>query len=161
MSTVIMTCGVCGSGKTTYAKEKEKEGFLRLSIDERMWADYGQRGVDYPESQYEALSQQTETALRQQMLDLIRAGKNLVIDFSFWSRENREFYRSLIRQAGGVPQLVYLKADLDLLRRRLFIRNQTLHANSPFVITEETLLHHYYNFQPPQGEGEIIIPQQG
>ena len=34
MIKVIMMCGICGSGKTTYAKQKEKEGYVRLSIDE-------------------------------------------------------------------------------------------------------------------------------
>ena len=29
MSKVIMMCGVCGSGKTTYAKKKEQEGYIR------------------------------------------------------------------------------------------------------------------------------------
>ena len=41
MSKVIMMCGVCGSGKTTYAKKKEQEGYIRLSIDEEMWKLYG------------------------------------------------------------------------------------------------------------------------
>ncbi len=41
MSKVIMMCGVCGSGKTTYSKQKEKEGYIRLSIDEEMWKSYG------------------------------------------------------------------------------------------------------------------------
>lgn len=31
MSNVIMMCGVCGSGKTTYAKQKE--GRVRQSFD--------------------------------------------------------------------------------------------------------------------------------
>ena len=31
MIKVIMMCGICGSGKTTYAKQKEKEGYVRLS----------------------------------------------------------------------------------------------------------------------------------
>ena len=35
MSKVVMMCGVCGSGKTTYAKQLEKNGFVRLSIDEK------------------------------------------------------------------------------------------------------------------------------
>ena len=64
MSKVIMMCGVCGSGKTTYAKQKEKEGYIRLSIDEEMWKAYGRKGVDYPDSQYEELSEQTESILR-------------------------------------------------------------------------------------------------
>lgn len=28
LSKVIMMCGVCGSGKTTYAKKKEQEGYI-------------------------------------------------------------------------------------------------------------------------------------
>lgn len=56
MSKVIMMCGVCGSGKTTYAKKKEQEGYIRLSIDEEMWKLYGRKGIDYPEEQYEKLS---------------------------------------------------------------------------------------------------------
>lgn len=47
-----MMCGVCGSGKITYAKQKEKEGYIRLSIDGEMWSIYGQKGIDYPEEQY-------------------------------------------------------------------------------------------------------------
>lgn len=31
MSKVIMMCGVCGSGKTTYAKKKEQEGYAIFS----------------------------------------------------------------------------------------------------------------------------------
>ena len=80
---VIMMCGVCGSGKTTYAKQKEKEGYLRLSIDEEMWANYGRLGADYPESEYERLSEETEKKLCQKMIELIKSGQNLVIDFSF------------------------------------------------------------------------------
>ena len=64
MSKVIMMCGVCGSGKTTYAKKKEQEGYIRLSIDEEMWKLYGRKGIDYPEEQYEKLSEQVEAALQ-------------------------------------------------------------------------------------------------
>ena len=71
MSKVIMMCGVCGSGKTTYAKKKEKEGYIRLSIDEEMWKLHGKKGVDYPDSQYEELSEKIEAALRKKMLGLI------------------------------------------------------------------------------------------
>ena len=30
MSKVIMMCGVCGSGKTTYAKKKEQERIITI-----------------------------------------------------------------------------------------------------------------------------------
>ena len=81
MSKVIMMCGVCGSGKTTYSKQKEKEGYIRLSIDEEMWKIYGKKGIDYPDSQYEELSEKVELTLRERLLKLIKEGQNIVIDF--------------------------------------------------------------------------------
>ena len=92
MSKVVMMCGVCGSGKTTYAKQLEKNGFVRLSIDEEMWRVYGQRGLDFPENQYEALSQKTEIALREKMIALINEGRDIVLDFSFWNKKDRDTY---------------------------------------------------------------------
>ena len=160
MSKVIMMCGVCGSGKTTYAKQKEKEGYIRLSIDEEMWNLYGQRGIDYPEIRYDELSEKVELMLRQTMLRLIKDGKNIIIDFSFWNKDNRKLYKNMIEEAGGLIELVYMKASKELLQKRLQKRNLSLHANSPFVITDEILEHHYNVFQEPKDEGEIVLLQQ-
>ena len=44
MIKVIMMCGICGSGKTTYAKQKEKEGYVRLSIDEENVENLREKG---------------------------------------------------------------------------------------------------------------------
>ena len=160
MSKVIMMCGVCGSGKTTYAKKKEQEGYIRLSIDEEMWKLYGRKGIDYPEEQYEELSGHVERALRERLLSLIKQGKDVVIDFSFWNRENRNIYKELIQNAGAETELIYMKAEKETLQKRLHKRNQVLNANSPFVITDEILEHHYNAFQEPCGEGENVILQK-
>ena len=93
MSKVIMMCGVCGSGKTTYAKKKEQEGYIRLSIDEEMWKLYGRKGIDYPEEQYEKLSEQVEAALQKKLLSLIQQGKDVVI-----KKMDMEKYISLTKQ---------------------------------------------------------------
>ena len=111
MSNVIMMCGVCGSGKTTYAKQKEKHGYVRLSIDEEMWKTYGRKGIDYPDSRYEELSDKVEVMLREKLIGLIKDGKNVVIDFSFWSRENRDFYRVII--PGGEREKKYNEWQAD------------------------------------------------
>lgn len=161
MREVIMMCGVCGSGKTTYAKQKEREGYVRLSIDEEMWAAYGQCGVDYPKEAYEKLSKKAEERLRDRMAGLLQDGKNLVIDFSFWSRKNRDWYREFIAAHGGHVRLVYMKADREVLRRRLAERNRSIHANSPFVVTEEILNHHYEGFEEPAKEEAAEILVQG
>ena len=159
MTEVIMMCGVCGSGKTTFAKQKKREGYIRLSIDETMWKMYGQCGVDYPADEYDSLSNKAEKSLCNKVAELIRDGKKLVIDFSFWSKSNRDKYRKIITDNGGVPRLVYMKAEKEVLARRLEIRNKNIHADSPFVITDEILTHHFDGFQEPLAEenAEIIL----
>lgn len=159
MSEVIMMCGVCGSGKTTFAKQKENEGYIRLSIDEEMWKIYGKRGIDYPYDEYEDLTNKVELMLRKRLINLIKAHKNVVIDFSFWNKDNRDYYKSIIKNAGGITKLIYMKATKETLHKRLNKRNLTLNANSPFIITDEILEHHFNGFQEPNGEGEIIISQ--
>lgn len=113
----------------------------------------------YPYDEYEKLSEKVELSLREKLICLIQEGQNVVIDFSFWNKENRNFYRQLIDNAGGTVELVYMKASLETLRKRLTKRNLHLNPNSPFIITDEILEHHYYGFQEPCNEGEIIIPQ--
>ena len=154
-----MMCGVCGSGKTTYAKQKEKNGYVRLSIDEELWKTYGRKGIDYPDSRYEELSEKVEAMLCEKLIRFMKDGKNVVIDFSFWSKENRDFYREIIAKAGGTAELVYMKASKETLQKRLKKRNQHLNANAPFIITDEILEHHYNGFEEPHREGEIILMQ--
>ena len=74
---------------------------------------------------------------------------------------NRNFYKELIQKAGAETELVYMKASKELLKKRLYKRNQVLNANSPFVITDEILEHHYHAFQEPWGEGGKVILQKG
>ena len=68
--------------------------------------------------------------------------------------------KRLIEKAGGTPELVYMKASKGTLQKRLYKRNQSLNANSPFIITNEILEHHYNDFQEPCGEGEKVILQE-
>ena len=109
---------------------------------------------------YEKLSEIVEMALQKELLSLIQQGKYVVLDFSFWNKENREYYKRLIEKAGGTPELVYMKASKGTLQKRLYKRNQSLNANSPFIITNEILEHHYNDFQEPCGEGEKVILQE-
>lgn len=53
-----------------------------------------------------------------------------------------------------------MKASKGTLQKRLYKRNQSLNANSPFIITNEILEHHYNDFQEPCGEGEKVILQE-
>jgi len=154
---VVLMCGVAGSGKTTCAQRLEREGYVRLSIDEEVWRRSGRHGVDYPESDCAALSQAAEDALRARLLELVAEGRDVVVDFSFSQRASREHYEQLIESAGGRWRLIYLHADPDVLRRRLAERAQRFDANAAFPITDEILTGFLSGFEVPRGEGEEVV----
>ncbi|WP_419885948.1 AAA family ATPase [Paenibacillus sp. B-A-8] len=154
---VVMMCGVAGSGKTTFAQKLEKEGFVRLSIDEDIWATHGRFGVDYPEQNYDTYLKESELKLRGELVNLIQAKQHVVVDFSFWQRNRRNDYKQLIEEHSGVWELIYLKVQPDELRRRLLIRSERFDANAAFTITEDTLTRFLSGFETPAGEGEAVI----
>ena len=156
MSKVIMMCGVCGSGKTTFAKKKEKEGFIRISIDEEMWKLYGARGIDYPNDNYEELSSIVESKLQNDIVNYIKEDKNLVIDFSFWNKSTRKYYKNFLEELGAYIQLIYLKVDKETLKKRIESRNKNHDANSQFI-DEKTFEMYYNGFEDPKDEGEVVI----
>ncbi|RDW16319.1 hypothetical protein CWR48_16875 [Oceanobacillus arenosus] len=153
---VVMMCGVAGSGKTTFSQQLEKEGFVRLSIDEEIWATNGRYGIDFPIERIEEYKKDAEIKLRNHLIKLIHDKQQVVIDFSFWDRVRRDQYKQLIEKSGGKWKLIYLKVHPDDLRERLKIRNKRFDANA-FPITEEILTSYLNGFEIPKGEGEIII----
>ncbi|TMU87184.1 ATP-binding protein [Bacillus sp. BHET2] len=153
---VVMMCGVAGAGKTTFSQKLEKNGFVRLSIDEEIWATHGRYGIDFPLEKMEEYKKEAESKLRNDLLRLIQDKQQVVIDFSFWDRARRDDYKQLIETYGGKWKLIYLKVKPDDLRERLQIRNQRFDANA-FPITEEVLTSYLKGFQIPEGEGEMVI----
>jgi predicted kinase len=153
---VVMMCGVAGSGKTTFAQLLEKEGFVRLSIDEEIWATHGRYGIDFPIQKIEEYKKGAERKLRDYLIKLIHDKQQVVIDFSFWDRARRDQYKQLIEKSGGKWKLVYINVHPDDLRDRLKIRNKRLDANA-FPITEELLTAYLNGFEIPKDEGEIVI----
>lgn len=159
-SHIIMMCGVAGSGKTTYALQKEQEGYIRLSIDETIWKDFGKYGVDYPKELYSEYSKIVEEKLRNHLINYLNEGKDVVIDFSFWQKSKRVEYRGLIENLNGIVSLVYLKASKNILEKRLKERSKRFDANAAFTITDSILTMYLNGFEEPIDEGEAVIVQK-
>jgi len=154
---VVLMCGVAGSGKTTYAKRLEAQGYVRLSIDEELWSRFGRYGVDYDPNAYPRLSALAESTLRERLVSLIADSRDVVVDFSFWQRAARDEWKALVEDAGGRWSLVYLKVDPHELRRRLRKRTQRVDANAAFPITKDLLQAYLRSFEEPHGEDEQVV----
>jgi predicted kinase len=145
---VVLMCGLPGSGKSTYARMLEKQGFTRLSIDEAIWRRIGHDAAELPPESYEHLKTETEAELWDELVDHLQARRPVVVDYSFWNRERRERYKTLIERHGCRWELVHLKASVETLLRRLRLRNNLTGANS-VTVSEELLRRHAANFEEP------------
>lgn len=154
---VIMMCGIAGSGKTTFAKSLEKQGFNRLSIDEEIWSNYGKFGIDYSESEYDSHQKHAKEIVENKLLDKLKLKIPTVLDLSFWSKSERDRVRKIISNNHGHHQIVYLKVAPEVLRARLKVRSERFDANAAFTITDEILNRYLSGFEEPCNEGELVI----
>jgi hypothetical protein len=103
---VYLLCGLTGSGKTTYARQLEAAGAVRLSVDEEVFARHGRYGVDYPTSEYFDLERAVVEELRRRLVELIESGHDVALDHGLWRRSDRDTYKRLIEAHGGTWRLL-------------------------------------------------------
>ncbi len=157
--TVYLLCGLTGSGKTTYAKNLEEQGVVRLSLDEGVFNIHGKYGKDYPHEKHLELEEKIREELDEQLVQLLANGKNVVLDYGFWAKDSRTKYKNLINQHNGITKLLYFKTSPELLLKRLKERNERIDANS-LPVDESMLKGFIERFEEPNGETEIIISQE-
>ena len=151
MSRVVFMCGPSGAGKTTYAKKLEASGMTRLSFDVEMWRLGITTAVLPPDERAEI-----EASLQERLLELVAVGRDVVLDFSFWSRQMREEWRLLLRPTGVVPETIYLATDRDTALRRMAERRNA-HSDD-YALGERTVAHYFDHFEPPApGEGPLTV----
>lgn len=124
---------------------------VRLSFDVIMW----QRNITTVPLPQE-LRDEIEAELQAQLLELVAAGRDVVLDFSFWSRQMRDDYRNLLAPTGVVPETVYLATDRDTVLERIRARRGS-HSDD-FVLSDELATQHFDHFESPTAEeGPLFV----
>ena len=80
-------CSPAGAGKSTLAKKIESTGMTILSYDEESF----KRGLNEHPLPQEVL-EDIKTYLDEKLISLIMQNIDIVLDYSFWSREMRNEY---------------------------------------------------------------------
>jgi len=98
--------GLPCSGKTTLAQKLEREqSALRLTTDEWHVRLFGQ---DAEEPEHDARHGLIEAMLWNIASRALELGTNVILDFGFWAREEREDYRSRAKQLGASSEVHFL-----------------------------------------------------
>lgn len=151
MSRVIFMCGPSGAGKTTYARCLEEQGMTRLSFDVEMWRR-GVTTVPLPQETHAEIAAE----LRARLLRLVANDVDVVLDFSFWSRQMRDEWRQLLEPVGVVPETVYLATERSTALERVRAR-QAAHADD-YVVPEDLAARYFDHFEAPTpDEGPLIV----
>lgn len=148
---VVLMCGISGAGKSTVARTLVSEGWVRLSTDEAAW----RRGVrTFPVSP--DLAQELEREQRAALLELVRAGRDVVVDAPFATRALRAQYRSLLEPTGVTPEVRYVVVDAELAARRLAGRGSA--GSDDGRVEHDAALALVAGFEPPTtAEGPLAV----
>ena len=153
MPRVMMMCGRLCSGKTTYAARlRERYGAVVLSVDELMLSFIGPEAGDMHD-EYVARAM---AYLYQKSLDIVAAGANVVLDWGFWSRKERQYAREFYGSRGIDCELHYLHISDEEWRRRVERRNADVCAGfSDAYFVDEGLMAKFEGlFEAPEA-GEV------
>ena len=147
--TLILLCGLPGSGKTTLAKKLEQErNAIRLCPDE--WIE---SILDSPDNTKER--DRLRDPIDNLQWDLAQAylskGLTVILENGFWAEEERTQYAFEARELGAKIELHYLHVPHDELLRRVNDRNKFL-TNKTFVMTLDEIESSWSMFQAPTSD---------
>ncbi|MCR4794161.1 MAG: ATP-binding protein [Ruminococcus sp.] len=137
MAKVIMTCGRICSGKSTYAQNiKEQLGGVILSIDELMLDILGGETGD----KHDEYVRRTEKYLYKKSVEIVSSGTDVILDWGFWKKSDRDFAREFYREHGISCEFHYIGVDDDEWKRRIEKRNaEVQNGRSDAYLIDEVL----------------------
>ncbi|MBD8023311.1 AAA family ATPase [Microbacterium gallinarum] len=148
--------GLPGSGKTTLARTVERQhSALRLTVDE--WHvelfgnDVHDDSTETDWAVHDARHTAIEALLWQTAARVLALGVDVVLDFGFWTRQERNDFRERARDLGAEVSIHYADASAAQLLERITARNADLPAGT-FHIPEASLREWMLVFEPPTAD---------
>ncbi|PAE31263.1 hypothetical protein CHI06_28845, partial [Bacillus sp. 7884-1] len=128
--------GLPCSGKTTLSRKLEKKySALRLTPDEWHIRLFGH---DMDDKDHDARHDLVESLLWDVATRVLVLGVDVILDFGFWGRRERDDFRSRAAELGAGFKIHFLDIPEEVLLERLAVRNAHL-PQGTFRLPETTL----------------------
>ena len=139
MGKVYLICGKICSGKSCYAKSlKKKCNAVILSTDEATYDLIANEQGEF----YERFAQRVNDYLKKKAVEICKAGANVILDWGFWTRENRIEISAYLQSYDIGYEWHYIDVDEDTWNRNIKERNKRMeegNGGSDFYVDEGLL----------------------
>lgn len=155
MAKIIMLCGKICSGKSTYASIiKQKYNAVILSCDELMLNLFPEQLGD----NHAVVLHNVQGYLYKLAEQIIETNTNVILDFGFWRRSERQEIKEYFTHKGIETELHYVRVLPEQWLRNIEERNKSLKSGNGkgYYIDENMKKLFSEQFQEP-GDDEIDI----
>lgn len=123
MPKVLIMCGKICSGKSTYAEKLKLENkAVILSVDELTLALFENQAGEKLDFYVEKLKEY----FLKKSLDIVEAGADVILDWGFWTKKERDYAREFYDSRNISYQFYYMNVEIDEWKKRILKRNQEI-----------------------------------
>lgn len=153
MQSIHLIHGFMGFGKTTIAKQLEKElPAIRFTHDELMIKTYGRNPEDFSQERFNII----DKIIKEKTIEEIKKGNNVILDYGLWEKETRKKYYHWAKEI--TPDVIFhaVQCDIELAKQRVLER--TKKHSEEFYIDEDIFNDRLKRFEPmTNDEGFPVI----
>ncbi len=153
MAKVILICGKIASGKSYFADKLKKENnAVILSCDELFKMIF----KDDQGEKHDEITKRIRQYIYKKSVEIVRAGTDVILEFGFWSRENRKSVSEYYKQCGIQTEWYYIMISDDDWKLNINERNkEVLAGRSDAFFVDDGLLQKMNNLFEEPMESEI------